>query len=89
MKKKNSHIIISYILLVLIQLPGLWQLEHVFDNDHGIVYQNEKTDFQNPIDNSCMVLHTHWSYVSWIDIPVISIPIFTLTTDNEIGRAHV
>ena len=67
MKKNYKHIAIAYFFVLLIQLPNLWQLEHVFDNDHGVIYHQNTEQFQK-VDNSCGSLHKQLHYVYMFDL---------------------
>ena len=64
MSYKIKHIILSRILLLALILPPLWQLEHVFDNDHGIVFQQDNDSIHNIYDNSCASLHKQFQFHS-------------------------
>ena len=65
MKNKLSHIIFSYLLIGVMVLPPLLQLEHIFDNDHGIVYRLEGKNIQNHTNTYCGDLHKimHFVYI--------------------------
>jgi len=71
-KKNYKHIAIAYFFVLLIQLPSLWQLEHLFANDHGIVYHQNTEQFQK-VDNNCGSLHKQLHYIYWFDLPIFSI----------------
>jgi hypothetical protein len=66
LQTKTKHIIIAYFFVALIQLPSIWQLEHLFDNDHGVLYHSSHSQFQK-IDNSCGSLHKQLNYVYWFN----------------------
>ncbi len=57
MNSKSKHITSAYLLMLLFLLPQLWQLEHVFDNDHGIVYHSDHAQIQTISNQFCGQLH--------------------------------
>jgi hypothetical protein len=71
MKKNTKNIIIAYFFVALIQLPSIWQLEHVFDNDHGIIYHSNSEQFQK-INSNCSALHKQLNYVYWFNWQIFS-----------------
>jgi len=70
MKGNLRHIIISYFLMFLIQAPALLQLEHIFDNDHGIVYRQDTAEIHNVSTTHCGSLHKNLNYIYWVEHPV-------------------
>ena len=78
---KTKHIILSRLLLLALVLPPLWQLEHIFDNNHGIVFHQDNNTIHTIYDNSCAPLHKHFQFFSVfsgfffeslkVDIPVL------------------
>ena len=70
MRKKMRHIIISYILLFVMQAPMLLQLEHIFDNEHGVVYKQNTAEIHKVPTTDCAVFHKHLNYIYWIEQPV-------------------
>jgi len=48
---------IAYLLIAVLIIPSVWQLEHVFDNDHGIVYKTGQTNIQKISGQNCSVFH--------------------------------
>ncbi len=70
MKKNLRHIIISYFLLFVLQAPTLLQLEHVFDNNHGVVYKQNTAEIHKVPTSDCAIFHKHLDYVYWLDHPV-------------------
>ncbi len=61
---KTKHIILSRLLILALILPPLWQLEHIFDNNHGIVYHQNTNTIHAVYDNSCAPLHKHFQFFS-------------------------
>ncbi len=53
-KQKNT---ISLLLSLLFVTPYLAQLEHVFFNNHGIVYKAERKNISTASNLSCAVFH--------------------------------
>ena len=74
MQTKTKHIIIAYFFVALIQLPSIWQLEHLFDNDHGVLYHSDEVQFHK-IDISCGSLHKQLNYVYWFHWQVFKLEI--------------
>ena len=70
MKPQFRHIITAYFLVAVFSLPMLWQLEHVFDNSHGIVYQTAKQNIQKKQADNCNLLHKQLLSVFWFESPV-------------------
>ena len=62
MKSKLTHIIIAYFLIGSLVIPPLLQLEHIFDNSHGIVYLQDKANLQDISSNYCGDLHKVFSF---------------------------
>jgi len=73
MKPQFRHIITAYLLVAVFSLPMLWQLEHVFDNAHGIVFQTEKQNIQKEQTDNCYFLHKQILSVFWLDSFVYSL----------------
>ena len=63
----RKHIILSRVLLALFILPSLWQLEHVFDNNHGVVYGQTHQQIHKTSDTSCALLHKQLKFHSTLD----------------------
>ena len=61
---QTKHIILSRLLLLALILPPLWQLEHAFDNNHGIIYHQNTDTIHTVYDNSCAPLHKHFQFFS-------------------------
>jgi hypothetical protein len=72
MNKNQRHHIIAYFLIAIMTIPSLWQLEHVFDNDHGIVYYQLSGKIHKVSDSNCGSLHKSLQFVYWDKIPVIT-----------------
>ena len=64
MRYKIKHIILSRLLLLALIAPPLWQLEHTFFNNHGIVYQQDTDTVHKVNDNSCAPLHKQFQFLS-------------------------
>jgi len=68
MKTTRKNIIFSRLLLILLILPSLWQLEHVFDNDHGVVYYQNQINFSKEYNASCFALHKQLIFQSTFNL---------------------
>ncbi len=68
MYQRQKHIIISWLLLVILIIPSVWQLEHVFDNNHGVVYKQNHLDFKVISDASCAALHKQLQFHSTLKV---------------------
>ena len=66
-------------------LPPLLQLEHIFDNDHGIVYKLEGKNIQNTSNNYCGDLHKimHFVYVQSSQIILLNPPTQYFSIDES------
>ncbi len=78
MYKKNKHIIISWLLISVILIPSVWQLEHVFNNNHGIVYRHNHFDFSQVSDAYCAVFHKQLQFNTLVNTFVFKVkePVF-------------
>lgn len=63
---------IAWLLIAVISLPSLWQLEHVFDNDHGIIYKKYQTEITSASDTYCNVFHKQLNFNTLLQIFVFN-----------------
>ena len=68
MRYKIKYIILSRLLLIALIVPPLWQLEHTFFNNHGVVYQQNTNTVHKIFDNSCAPLHQQFQFHSVFSI---------------------
>ena len=86
MINRKQKQIIAYLLIAIMTVPSLWQLEHIFDNDHGIVYHRSSTEIVANTGNSCGSLHKSLQYIYWHKIPVINTLITVVFSDVPVQK---
>ncbi len=64
MAHKTKHIILTRLLLFVLIVPPFWQLEHTFNNSHGVLYHQNADTIHSVYDNSCAPLHKHFQFHS-------------------------
>ena len=55
MKTKQLNIVALFLTALFI-FPSIWQLQHVFNNNHGIIYHQNETKIQN-LSEDCFLSH--------------------------------
>jgi len=68
MLKKQKHLIFSWLLILALVVPPLWQLEHVFDNHHGIVYKSDHQEIKKNPKDFCGPLHKQLLFHSVLNL---------------------
>ncbi len=63
LKSNSKHIVLAILFALTIQTPYVFQLIHMFDNDHGIVYFDAQTRIQKISKNNCGIFHQQLHYV--------------------------
>ncbi len=76
MTKKQRHIIFSWLLILALVIPPLWQLEHVFDNSHGIVYKSDHQEIKKNPKDFCGPLHKQLQFHSVLNLYFFDTPNF-------------
>jgi hypothetical protein len=85
MKTPKKHMIIARLLISLLVIPSLWQLEHTFNNQHGIVYHQEIPQLTHVSDASCAIFHKQLIFNATIPVPEFQILLSILESKINIS----